>query len=180
VSVIGTGTVTHSTPYSLTVTGGTCPSPGQKLVNPGLESGHVTWQATPNVIGQWGSQGQPPHGGTWNAWLVGYGVSNYDILQQTVTLPANCTSYTLTFWLHIDTDEFDPFPFDQMGVQVIRGSTTQTLVVWSNLDAAPGYVQRTVSLNAFAGQTILLRFLAIEDASLQTSFVIDDTALTVA
>jgi subtilisin family serine protease len=181
-SVTVTGTAasgSKSTPFVLVVTGqGGCSSPGQKLGNPGFESGHSIWQITPDVIGQY-APFQPPRSGTWNAWLVGYGFSTYDILQQTVTLPAGCSSYQLSFWLHIDTAEFDPFPFDQMGVQVIVGSTTTTLAVWSNLDAAPGYTQRTVNLSAYAGQTILLRFLAIEDWSLQTSFVIDDTALNV-
>jgi len=116
---------------------------------------------------------------TWNAWHLGYGFTTYDISQQTVALPAGCSSYVLTFWLHIDTDEFDPIAFDGIRVQAIVGSTTTNLGLWTNLDAAPGYVQRTVDLSRFAGQTILLRFYATEDWSLQTSFVIDDTALTV-
>ncbi|HEX6685943.1 MAG TPA: S8 family serine peptidase [Candidatus Limnocylindrales bacterium] len=170
---------TRSAPFTLVVTGvGGCPGAGQKLVNPGFESGHVTWQTTPDVIGQW-APFQPPRTGTWDAWLLGYGFTTSDILQQTVALPAGCSSYALSFWLHIDTDEFDPIAFDRIRVQVIVGSTTTTLASWTNLDAAAGYTQRTVNLSAYAGQTILLRFYATEDWSLQTSFVIDDTALNV-
>ena len=44
---------------------------------------------------------------------------------------------------------------------------------------ATGYQQRTFSLAAYAGQTIQLRFNGAEDSSLQTSFVVDDTALNV-
>ncbi len=58
------------------------------------------------------------------------------------------------------------------------GTPLQTLAGYSNLDAADGYVQHSVSLARYIGQTITLRFTSMEDASLQTSFVIDDTALT--
>ncbi|WP_117211596.1 S8 family peptidase [Allorhizocola rhizosphaerae] len=180
VTITGTAASgSKSTTFTLVVTGpGGCSSPGQKLANPGFESGHSVWQMTPDVIGQHAPY-QPPRSGTWNAWLVGYGFSTYDIVQQSVTLPAGCSSYTLSFWLHIDTDEYEPIAFDGLRVQVIVGSTTTTLATYTNLNAAPGYTQRTVNLSAFAGQTILLRFYATEDQSLQTSFVIDDTELNV-
>ncbi|HWJ10950.1 MAG TPA: hypothetical protein VNS46_21205, partial [Nocardioides sp.] len=42
-----------------------------------------------------------------------------------------------------------------------------------------GYVQRTFDLSAYKGRTITLRFLMNEDSSLQTSFVVDDTAINV-
>jgi hypothetical protein len=34
-------------------------------------------------------------------------------------------------------------------------------------------------VTAFKGQTIRIQFQGVEDASLQTSFIVDDTALTV-
>jgi hypothetical protein len=46
-------------------------------------------------------------------------------------------------------------------------------------DAAAGYVQRSFSLTPYIGQTVTLRFTSVEDASLQTSFVVDDTAVAV-
>jgi hypothetical protein len=36
---------------------------------------------------------------------------------------------------------------------------------------------RSFSVGAFAGQTVTLSFSGTEDSSLQTSFVLDDTAL---
>lgn len=36
---------------------------------------------------------------------------------------------------------------------------------------------KTFDLSAYVGQTVTLRFTGTEDASLQTSFVIDDVAL---
>ena len=182
VTITGTGSsATHSTPFSLTVTGGGggCGSPGQKLANPGFESGSASWTATAGVIGQNGPS-QPPRTGTWNAWLDGYGSSHTDTLSQTVALPAGCSSYTLSFWLHIDSGETTTtIAYDTLQVQVITGSTT-TLATYSNLNEAAGYSQKSFSLAAFAGQTVTIRFRGVEDISLQTSFVIDDTSLTVA
>ena len=131
------------------------------------------------MIGQ-NAPSQPPRTGTWNAWLDGYGSSHTDTLSQTVTLPAGCSSYTLSFWLHIDSSETTTtIAYDTLQVQVITGSTT-TLATYSNLNEAAGYSQKSFSLAAFAGQTVTIRFRGVEDFSLQTSFVIDDTSLTVA
>ena len=45
--------------------------------------------------------------------------------------------------------------------------------------AGTGYVQRTVNLTAYIGQTITLTFLSDEDGSIVTSFWLDDVSLTV-
>ncbi|MFG2056408.1 S8 family serine peptidase [Micromonospora sp. NPDC048930] len=184
VTVSGTaasGTKTAS--YSLTVTGsGGCTGAGQKLGNPGFESGNTVWASTSGVIGQYGSSGQPPRSGTWNAWLDGYGTTHTDTLSQAVSLPSGCTSYNFTFWLHIDSSESTTsVQYDKLTVQVLNSSGTvlATLATYSNLNKAAGYTQRSFSLAAYAGQTVTLRFTGTEDVSLQTSFVIDDTAVTV-
>jgi Zn-dependent metalloprotease len=167
-------TASQTFTWTVNPTGGTCPSPGQKLGNPGFESGSAPWTATANVIGSF--SGQTPHSGTRLAWLDGYGTTHTDTLSQSVTLPAGCASYTLTFWLHIDTNETTTTTqFDKLTVKL--GSTT--LVTYSNLNHATGYSQKTFDVSAFAGQTVTLLFTGTEDSSLQTSFVIDDTALTV-
>jgi Putative Ig domain len=167
-----------STSFSWVISGGGggCASPGQKLGNPGFESGNTIWSATSGVIGQWGNQGQPTHSGTWNAWLDGYGNTHTDTLSQTVTLPAGCSSYTFTFWLHIDTAETtSTTQFDKLTVT----ANSTVLGTFSNLNKAAGYVQRSFNLAAFAGQTVTLKFTGTEDSSLETSFVVDDTAVTV-
>ena len=46
------------------------------------------------------------------------------------------------------------------------------------MNANTGYTQQTVDLSAYAGKTVTLKFTGTEDSSLQTSFVIDDTAVT--
>jgi Zn-dependent metalloprotease len=160
--------------WTINPTGGGCSSPGQKLGNPGFESGSAPWTATANVIGAF--SGQTAHSGTRFAWLDGYGTTHTDTLSQSVTLPAGCTNYTLTFWLHVDTAETTTTTqFDKLTVKV--GSTT--LATYSNLNHATGYSQKTFNVSALAGQTVTLLFTGTEDSSLQTSFVIDDTALNV-
>ncbi|MGR6316435.1 S8 family serine peptidase [Micromonospora soli] len=184
VTVSGTAASgTKTATYSLTVTGsGGCTGAGQKLGNPGFESGNTVWTSTSGVIGQYGSSGQPPRSGTWNAWLDGYGTTHTDRLSQAVSLPTGCSSYTFSFWLHIDSAETTTsVQYDKLTVQVLNSSGTvlATLATYSNLNKASGYTQRSFSLAAYAGQTVTLRFTGTEDISLQTSFVIDDTAVNV-
>ncbi|MFG1833319.1 M4 family metallopeptidase [Micromonospora chersina] len=184
VTVTGAGSVSHSATYTLTVngTGGGCTGAGQKLGNPGFESGNTVWSSTSGVIGQYGSSGQPPRSGTWNAWLDGYGSTHTDTLSQSVSLPTGCTSYNFTFWLHIDSAETtSSVQYDKLTVQVLNSSGTvlATLATYSNLNKASGYSQKSFSLASYAGQTVTLKFTGTEDISLQTSFVVDDTAVNV-
>ncbi len=174
ITVTGTGAVTHTATYSLTVTGtGGCTG-GQLIGNSSFESGSTPWTATSGVITN--STSQAARTGSYKAWLDGYGTSHTDTLSQSVTLPTGCASYTLAFWLHIDTSETTTSTaYDKLTVQV--GSTT--LATYSNLNAATGYTQRTFNLAAYAGQTVTLKWTGVEDASLQTSFVVDDVTLQV-
>ncbi|MFD7903255.1 protease pro-enzyme activation domain-containing protein [Kitasatospora sp. NPDC059722] len=146
----------------------------QLIGNGGFESGTAApWTTSSGVVDN--SSSQPAHGGSWKAWLDGYGSSHTDTLSQTVSIPAGCTSASLTFWLHIDTAESGSTAYDTLTLQ----ANSTTLKTWSNVDAAAGYVQRTVDLTSFAGQTVTLKFTGTEDGSNQTSFVIDDVALNV-
>lgn len=147
----------------------------QLLGNPGFETGTAApWTTTSGVVSN--SSGEPPHSGSWDAWMDGYGSTHTDTLSQTVTVPAGCTSATLTFFLHIDTAESTTSTaYDKLTVQA--GSTT--LATYSNLNAVPGYVQKSLSLTPYTGQTVTLKFTGTEDTTLQTSFVVDDTAVNV-
>jgi len=154
------------------------PPPGTELFgNKGFESGNVTWVATAGVITN--STGQTPRTGSWYAWLDGYGTSHTDTLYQQITIPSTVTSATLSFWLKINTAETTTTtPFDTLNVQVRNTSNTvlSTLATYSNLNKTTGYVQKTFDVTSFKGQTIRIYFLGVEDSSLQTSFVIDDTS----
>jgi serine protease len=122
------------------------------------------------------STGEPAHSGSWKAWLNGYGSTHTDTLSQSVTIPAGCSA-TFSFYLHIDTAETTTTSaYDKLTVQV----GTTTLATYSNLNAASGYVLKSFNLSSYAGQTVTLKFTGTEDSSLQTSFVVDDTALNAA
>ncbi|MFF5173997.1 M4 family metallopeptidase [Micromonospora sp. NPDC000089] len=182
ITVSGTGSVGHVATFTLTVKDPSmgCPSPGQKLGNAGFEAGTTPWATTTGVIGTFG--GQPARTGTRNAWLNGYGSAHTDTLSQSVTLPTGCEAYDFSFWLHVDSAESGTTTaHDTLRVQVLSpsGTVLGTLGTWSNLDKAPGYAVKSFSLAAYAGQTVTLKFAGTEDSSLQTSFVIDDTAVTV-
>ncbi|MEU7056318.1 putative Ig domain-containing protein [Streptomyces sp. NPDC046197] len=162
-----------STSFGWTVgsSGGTCTG-AQLLGNPGFESGNTTWTATSGVITN--DSGEAAHSGSYKAWLDGYGSSHTDTLSQSVTIPSGCTA-TLTFYLHIDTAETTrSTAYDKL--TVTAGS--KTLATYSNLNAASGYAQKSFDLSSLAGSTVTLKFSGVEDSSLQTSFVVDDTALT--
>ncbi|QTR03400.1 S8 family peptidase [Saccharothrix algeriensis] len=159
------------TTFDWTVTGG-C-APGQRVVNPGFESGGTGWTASAQVIGEHAGDGQPARTGSWSAWLGGWGRTSNDSVSQSVAVPTGCSSLKLSFWVHIDTDERGSTAYDRLTVTV----GDKTLKTLSNVDAAAGYRQHTFDLAAFAGQTVTVRFNGTEDTNLQTSFVVDDVAL---
>jgi len=170
------GSLTHTTTVTLAVT----TTSANLLLNPGFETGTATpWVATAGVIDSTATQ--PAHSGTWKAWLDGYGTTHTDSLYQQITIPSSAPGATLTFWLHIDSAETTTTTaFDTLKVQVRNSANTvlATLATYSNLNKAAGYSLKTLSLNAYVGQTIRVYFLGVEDSSLQTSFVVDDTAVT--
>ncbi|GGS22673.1 peptidase M28 [Streptomyces nojiriensis] len=172
-TVTGSGTVSHTTTYTLTVTGGGTCTPRQLVANGGFENGSSPWSATTGVITN--QSGQTPHGGSYKAWLNGYGSTHTDSASQTLTIPSGCSTYRLGFFLHIDTDEDENVVYDRFTVSV-AGQTLETL---SNLNANSGYVEKSYDLSQFAGQTVTLKFNGTEDQSLQTSFVVDDVTLQV-
>src|SRR5215467_11154092 len=175
------GGVSHSTTISLTITtGGTTT---QILGNPGFENGSTNpapWSVTSGVINN--SASEPPHAGSWDAWMDGYGTNHTDTVLQTVTIPSTATAATLTFFLHIDTAETSTTTaFDTLTVQVrnTSGTVLSTLATYSNLNKATGYQQKSFNLLGFKGQTIQIFFKGVEDFTLQTSFVLDDVTLNV-
>jgi Zn-dependent metalloprotease len=166
------GSGSGSTAFTFTISGGGGGCSGQKLGNPGFETGSAApWSSSAGVVDS--STSQPARTGSWKAWLDGYGTTHTDTLSQSVSIPAGCAA-TLSFYLHIDSAETTSITqYDKLTVKV--GSTT--LATYSNLNKAAGYTLRSFNVSSFAGQTVTISFTGTEDSSLQTSFVIDDTAL---
>ena len=199
-SVVSSSSITATVPncsssgtISVTTAGGTATSSGsftvtgcsssQLLGNPGFENGSsapAPWVPTSGVIDN--STGEAAHSGSWKAWLDGYGSAHTDSVYQDVTIPSTATTATLSFWLHIDTAETTTTTaYDTLKVQVRNTANTvlATLATYSNLNHNTGYAQKSFDVSSYRGQTIRVYFLGVEDSSLQTSFVIDDTALNV-
>jgi hypothetical protein len=185
VTVTATDTTgaTGSAAFTWTIgsgSGGGCTA-AQLLGNPGFETGTAApWTASTGVISDHSQE--PPHTGTWDAWLDGYTAKTTDTLAQTITVPSGCSTYQLSFWLHIDTAQTTTTKaIDTLTVQVLNSSGTVlgTLATFSNLNHNTGYAQHSYNVSAYAGQTITLKFTGVQAASTKTSFVVDDTAFNV-
>ncbi|MFE3205136.1 M28 family peptidase [Embleya sp. NPDC059237] len=167
ITITGTGTVQHATTYTLTV--GTV-NPGNSLQNGGFEQGTANWTQSANDITN--STQATPHSGGWYAWMMGYGSTATETLSQgNITIPANAT---LRVWVKITTEEVGSTVYDTLGVQ-INGTT---LATYSNANATGTYVQKTVDLSAYAGQTVSLQFSGSEDESATTTFYVDDVSIS--
>ena len=172
---------TNSTSKSVTVSSGGGST--QLLGNPGFETGSASpWSMSSGVLCSNSTcSGEVAHNGSWFAWLDGYGTTHTDTVSQTVSIPAGKSSATLQFYLHIDTAETSSTAYDKLKVQLVNSSGTvlATLATFSNLNAASGYQVHSYNVSSYIGQTVTLKFTGTEDASLQTSFVLDDVNLNV-
>jgi Zn-dependent metalloprotease len=157
-----------STSFTFTVSGGGGSCGANLVTNGGFESGATGWTATSGVLS---SGSANAHAGTRFAWLDGYGSSHTDTLQQTLTIPSGCSA-TLNYYLWIDTDDGTSTVFDKLTLT----ANGTTIASFSNTNAGSGYVLRSTSLAAFAGQTVILKWTGVEDASLATNFLIDDVS----
>ncbi len=185
-----------SSAVSVTVSNTTsCATTTQLHSNPGFESGASTgWSkyssngVTTGIITN--STSRTPHGGSWYTWLNGIGTTRTQRIYSsstTMQIASAACSATVSFWLKIDTAETTTtIAYDTVKVQkrtktTSTGSWTSwtTLATYSNLNASSSYSQKSFDVTADKGKWIQVRFEGIEDASLQTSFLIDDTAINV-
>jgi Zn-dependent metalloprotease len=153
------------------------PTGGNLLANPGFESGAASWTGNTGVITT--NTGRPARTGSYKAWLGGNGTTSTETINQSVTIPASATAATLSYWIRTDTAESGSTVYDNMRVQVVDGATATTLRTFTNVGTNATYTQYSHSLTAYKGKTVTIRFTMTEDSSLQTSFVVDDTALNV-
>jgi hypothetical protein len=165
--------------YNLALTYTAGSSAQQLVLNPGFESGSTSWTATSGVITN--SSSQAAHGGSWKAWLNGYGSAHTDTLYQQLAIPAAATSATLRVWIRIVSDETTTTQaYDTLKVQLrsSSGGVLTTLATYSNLDESAGYVERTFNVAAWKGQTVRVYFEGIEGSQVATSFIVDDVTVT--
>ncbi len=154
----------------------------QLLLNPGFESGNTIWTVSNNdIINPSSVSGMQIRSGTWGAWISGYGVVHTDTLSQDVAVSAGATHVELNFWLKIGTQETGGVANDTLKVQIrnTSGVVLGTLATLSNLDASAHatFVKKSFDVTAYKGQTIRVYLEGVENASLATSFFLDDFEL---
>jgi hypothetical protein len=165
---------------SVSNTTGSCTAGSQLLLNGGFE-GATSWTATSGVI-DGTTSGSAPRSGSYKAWLNGYGTTSTDYAYQQVTIPANACSANLKVWMKITTSETTTSTaYDKLAIQIRNSSGTllATPATYSNLNKGTTYVERTVDLAAYKGQTIRIQFNGTEDSSLATSFFLDDASVNI-
>jgi hypothetical protein len=151
------------------------------VLNSGFERGTISaWTGSADVVVH-ETDSQPAAGGSWLAWLGGPGGSQTDTLRQTVSIPAGCSTATLSYYLHIDTAERNRSDNDSLTVTLRSptGSVITTLDSYTNLDAASGYQQHRFDLSAYAGSPLTVTFTATENSTRQTNFLLDRVLVTV-
>ncbi len=143
------------------------------LKNAGFESGSGHWSMNAAALV---NNATLAHSGNFVAGLGG-GAGQLHAYQ-TVTIPSGYTSATLGFWLNTVTSDPGGVANDTLSVQVwVGGVLSSTVGTYSNLDATGAYSQKTADLSAYVGQTVTLKFISTNDATLPTTFYVDDTSL---
>ncbi len=193
ITVTGTGgTATHTTTVSLTVTPSGGGGGSELIVDGGFEQATASgnsapgWSATPSPTGRnlIIKGGSFPHAGTAYAELGG-GTNQTDVLTQSLTIPANATAASLTFWTNIVTQESGSTAFDFLTVNIISTTTTTKLSLNNSNSTSSSntngvyFKPAAIDLLSYKGLTITVQFKATTDVSLPTTFRIDDVSLQV-
>ncbi len=159
------------------------PSCSNAIANPGFEQGRTLWTETSSLGNalictgtSCGASPVLPRQGSWLAWLGGVNRET-DELRQTLTLPAGKPAY-LTFWQQIKSS--DACGRDKAYVQVKSGNATKTLATINlcSTTRTSAWVKNQIDLNGYAGKTITLIFRTVTNASVVSSWTLDDVALT--
>jgi hypothetical protein len=141
--------------------------PPSSIINGNFELGpNVGWADTSaggyEIIGPYS-----PYQGTQNAWFCGI---NYcvDQISQNVTVPGG--GATLYYRYRIASNDVCGWDYGY----VRAGTTNLAVYNLCSSNNTGGYVLGSVSLNAYAGQTISLNFRATTDSIYTSSFYIDN------
>lgn len=145
--------------------------PGGSIQNGGFESGLSPWVQTSSG-GYSLIDSYLPRTGSYSAWMSGYNNAN-DMLYQAITIPANGT---LKYWWYMTSSEGTTTSYDYFYVRLYNtsGTLVATLKTRSNKDTRNTWVQDSISLASYAGQTLRIAFVTTTDISLTTSFFVDD------
>ncbi len=153
------------------------PQPGgtNVIVNPGFESGPNSGWAQSSNGGYQVIDTTRPHTGSYSAYFCNYNTCT-EYVEQTIKVPANAA---LTYWWYQTSKEGTAKKYDLMRVRLYttNGALVKNLRKWSNKSKRGVWSQDTISLAAYAGQTLKLRFVATTDATLPSAYFVDDVSV---
>jgi bacillolysin len=165
-----------STPAVITPTGTATPTltpvPGGIIVNGGFEDGPgVGWTESSSNHRELIDKTGPTHSGAWRAWLGGADNVRSEINQRFTVPPGGGQ---LSYWYRISSTDLCGYDY---GYVAVNNRVLKTYRLCRSR-ATSRYVQDSVNLAAYAGQTVTLRFLAITDSSYVSSLYIDDVSFS--
>jgi hypothetical protein len=180
ITVTGTGTTTHTATFTLTVTG----AAGTSIVNGGFETGDFSaWTVVTGSASVVPSSCNPPHSGTYSAWLGGINSSCNPVatsgdssISQTFQLAQPAT---LSFWYDMSCPDTVAYDWATATLYDSTAGTTTTLLPKTCTTYA-GWVNVTSALGASSvGHTFVLTLTSHDDnyPTDPTATVFDDVAL---
>ena len=149
------------------------PAPSTAIINGNFESGRlVGWgeSSSHNYALVMAGTGQ---NSTWGAWLAGANSETSEI-SQNFTVPAK--GGALNYAYRISSSDSCGYDY---GYVKVNNTVLKTYNLCKT-NVTTGFIATSVSLSAYAGQTVTIRFRATTDASLISSFYIDNVAFTAA
>jgi hypothetical protein len=180
---------------ALVLSGSAAFSQQQLVVNGGFENFDQGWDFT-LADSAWADFGFcDANGGLNYLWFGDYNEitgapDTYDIVSQVVSLPANMTSGTFSYYVSATSDEQEAliaydvmniYLFDLAGNVVYNDSISNTdcdvLLTAADCDSW-GYLSYNIPVQ-FAGQMLIISFVSSNDSSFGTIFKVDDVSLVV-
>ena len=153
------------------------------IVNGDFELGSSSWTLSGGVTAS--TYASLSHSGSYYLWFGGAFNEN-DAGYQTITIPANATAATLSFYYNINSDEGTSIAYDTFSATVrnTSGTVLATVLSRSNINkdggaGNPYYHQQTFNLLPYVGQTIRIYFSSVNDSSKVTNFRVDDVSVQV-
>jgi uncharacterized repeat protein (TIGR01451 family) len=169
-SVIGTASETSDAPAARPA--GT--EAINAIANGDFEQGHVAWTEFSShgwdIISNAFPGTVTPHSGAWASWLGGE-YDDISSLQQQVAIPAGQPSLVYYHWIGSQDD----CGYDYAGV-LINSTVVDSYTLCSAVQTG-GWVTHSVSLAAYAGQTVTLTLQVETDSSFNSNLFVDDVSI---
>jgi serine protease len=149
-------------------------SPPSNLVNGDFEQGRTGWTEFSThgwaiIVDDFAPTSVIPHSGSWAAWMGG-DFNDTSYIQQQVTVPAARPYLRYYHWIA----SADACGFDFANV-LINGSSVHQYDLCSAQNTG-GWVNHSVNLSAYAGQSVMLRIRVTTDSSENSNLFVDDVS----